>query len=249
MIIEAFWDEFSENEHKIADIKKILAKRADKIITISEFSKSEILKYYPDIEENKIVIVPQGSSLKANDNNIKLDLPKKYLLFVGARKSYKNFKFMLSSIAPLMKNKNISLVVASPWDFDEEEKELINNLEIANLIIHLSPSDNELAQLYKNAICYIFPSKYEGFGIPVLEAFEFNCPVIASNTASLPEVGGDACEYFNPEDSNSILQTVEKVIEDENLRKLMTEKGKERLKNFSWENTALKTKEVYESII
>ena len=249
MIIEAFADEFGENEQKLSRYKDIIAHRADKIFTISEFSKSEILKYYPDITEDKVKVIHLASALKEKEENISLTLPEKYLLFVGARRFYKNFKFMLNSIAPLIKEKQIPLVVASPWDFDEEETKIINDKNISNLIIHMKPTDGELAHLYKNALCYIFPSMYEGFGIPVLEAFEFDCPVITSNIASLPEVGSYACEYFDPKDENSIYETVKKVVENDDLRQQMKINGKKRLEDFSWEKTAIKTMQEYERVL
>ena len=113
----------------------------------------------------------------------------------------------------------------------------------------MKPTDEELSVLYKNALCYIFPSLYEGFGIPVLEAFEFDCPVITSNAASLPEVGEYACEYFDPKDENSIYTTVKSVIENDDLRAQMKLNGKKRLANFSWEKTAIQTMREYERII
>ena len=249
MIIEAFKDEFGENEKKLSNFKDIIAHRADRILTISEFSKSEILRYYPDINENKVKVIHLASALKLKDSNVDLNLPDKYLLFVGARRFYKNFKFMFKSIASLLKEKQIPIIVASPWDFDNEEKNIIKSCNIENLVIQMKPTDEELSVLYKNALCYIFPSLYEGFGIPVLEAFEFDCPVVTSNIASLPEVGGDACEYFNPKDENSIYTTVKNVIENDDLRSNMKLNGRKRLSAFSWEKTAIETMQEYERII
>ena len=102
--------------------------------------------------------------------------------------------------------------------------------------------------LYKNALCFVLPSLYEGFGLPVLEAMKNGCPVLISNVSSLPEVGGDAALYFNPEDTNDITKKLEKVIDDKNLREDLIKKGYEQVKKFSWEKTAKDTLKALEEM-
>jgi glycosyltransferase involved in cell wall biosynthesis len=109
-------------------------------------------------------------------------------------------------------------------------------------------TDQDLPSLYKNAECFVLPSLYEGFGLPVLEAMQYGCPVLVSNVSSLPEVGGDACLYFDPENADEIAQKIDLVISDEKQRKEMIEKGKIQVKKFSWEKTAKQTLQVLEEL-
>jgi glycosyltransferase involved in cell wall biosynthesis len=106
-----------------------------------------------------------------------------------------------------------------------------------------------LKNLYKNAQAFVFPSLYEGFGLPVLEAFSCGCPAILSNASSLPEIGDDGAIYFNPYDNESITNAIEKVLFDEKFRYNLIQKGFDRLKFFSWDKTAISTKKVYDSLL
>ena len=116
-------------------------------------------------------------------------------------------------------------------------------------ITHINGDENLLRSLYKNAEFFIYTSKYEGFGIPILESFSQNCPVLCSNTSSLPEVAGDAAIYFNPDDYTSISEAIEKIIYSNNEKGNLIKKGRERLKLFSWEKCAEETNKVYKKIL
>ena len=118
---------------------------------------------------------------------------------------------------------------------------LLKDLKIEDRVDHYEINDRILAQLYKNAIAFIFPSLYEGFGIPVLEGFKCKCPAVLSNSSSLSEIAGEAAVYFDPEDRDSIEEAVKRVVYDADLRKKMIEKGSERVKDFSWRKTAEQT--------
>ena len=109
-------------------------------------------------------------------------------------------------------------------------------------------TDEELQALYKNALCFILPSLYEGFGLPVLEAMQNGCPVITSNISSLPEAGGDAALYVDPQDVNDIADKIQKVISNQKLRDDMMEKGYKQVKKFSWEKTARETLKALEEV-
>jgi glycosyltransferase involved in cell wall biosynthesis len=102
-----------------------------------------------------------------------------------------------------------------------------------------------LATLYMNAVAFVFPSRYEGFGIPVLEAFQCGCPLIASNVSSLPEIAADAAIYFDPTDKESLRNAVEIVIHDRDMRNALVNKGYLRARDFSWEKVAQQTKDLY----
>jgi len=177
-------------------------------------------------------------------------LPKKYILFVGSRSGYKNFNLFVEAITPLLvKDNELKLVCVGGGNFKEIENEKFKRLNIINKIYQYSVNDDILTYLYKKAVAFIFPSLYEGFGIPILEAFSCGCPVIASNTSSLPEVAGDAAVYFDPTDKLSMLNSIQKVIYNDELKKQLINKGIERVKEFTWEKTAEKTKMLYEEIL
>jgi glycosyltransferase involved in cell wall biosynthesis len=240
MTHEIFPDTVSKKDMTVK-WKKELVYMADKIIAISENTKKDIVKFY-DIDKDKIEVVYWGTSIVVPKEKIDIDLPERYILFVGNRGTYKNFELFFKSVSTLLKNdKDLYLVCAGSGKFNDREIEMFTNSEVLDKVRHIRFKDDvELAYIYSKATCFVFPSLYEGFGIPVLEAFASNCPAVISNTSSLPEVGGNAVEYFNPEDINSMHDAVKTVVEDSKLRKEMTRKGRERLKLFSWEITARK---------
>lgn len=220
--------------------------RATKIIAISESTKKDLVRLY-GIDEKKIKVIYLASSLGTADAAPPpFALPKKYLLFVGQRRDYKNFIFFVESIAPLLnRDPELTLLCTGGGAFTVEETDLLDKLRISGQVLQYSVSDKVLATLYKNALAFVFPSLYEGFGIPVLEAFSCGCPAILSNTSSLPEVGGEAARYFDPTDANSLCSAVAEVLSDRALRQEMVRQGLERSCAFSWEKTARQTKEIY----
>ena len=117
------------------------------------------------------------------------------------------------------------------------------------MVKYVPADDKKLQSLYRNALAFVFPSIYEGFGMPILEAFSCGCPVILSDASCLPEVGGDAAVYFNPKDVVSMRNAVERVVSDEKLRNQMRERGYKQLEKFSWRKCAEETKKVYEKVI
>ena len=131
----------------------------------------------------------------------------------------------------------------------KEEINLINELglNIKN-IIHINGNENFLKSLYTNAEFLIYPSKYEGFGIPILESFSQNCPVLCSNTSSLPEVADDAALFFNPDEPEEISLTIDRFLQSSESRNILIGKGLERLKKFSWEKCAKQTLNVYQNL-
>jgi glycosyltransferase involved in cell wall biosynthesis len=233
--------------------KRTLAERANKIIAVTENTKKDIIKFL-EISSSKVNVIHHGVLIDAKNENMKdtaihFSLPEKYLIFVGSRERYKNFYFFIGSIAPfLLKNEKIFVVCAGGGSFSIEEMAFLRRLNIDSKVTQYDVTDDELIYLYKNAICFVFPSLYEGFGMPILESFACGCPVIASYASSLPEIGGDAAAYFDPKDTISLRDSVEKVINDRVLQENMKLKGYEQLKKFSWEKTAKETKNLYKSI-
>jgi glycosyltransferase involved in cell wall biosynthesis len=119
---------------------------------------------------------------------------------------------------------------------------------VTDRILHISADDREMASLYRHALCFVFPSHYEGFGIPILEAFANGCPVCLSNASCFPEVAGDAALFFNPNDAQSMLDTLRETVKSEALRKQLSAAGLERIKDFSLSNMVQRTCEVYRKL-
>ncbi len=228
-------------------------KRASKITTISQASKNDIIKYYK-VPATKVVVTYPGikkmnSNLKKKDLLTKYEIGGDYILFVGTLQPRKNLSRLIEAMAQL-KDKNIKLVVVGKkgWMF-EEILAAPAKFGVTDKVKFLeNVPDVDLPELYESAACFVLPSLYEGFGLPVLEAMQNGCPVITSNVSSLPEAGGDAALYVNPLDASDIADKIDKVLEDSDLRGKMIKEGYEQVKKFSWEKTARETLDVLESL-
>jgi len=249
MIHEKFADMYSI-DNKTTKHKRILCEKASKIIAISNNTKKDLIELF-SIEESKIEVIYHGNSLVlSNDHEFKIKLPEKYILFVGSRNKYKNFTLFIKSVSLLLnEDLNLYVVCVGGGSFNNEELILFEELKIKNRIIQFDLEDNLLSQFYFRALMFIFPSLYEGFGMPILEAFSCECPLVCSNISSFPEIAVDGAIYFDPYDKESMYKAMKKVYNSENDRHRIIRNGKERLKYFSWEKTAEKTKKIYESII
>jgi glycosyltransferase involved in cell wall biosynthesis len=230
--------------------KKELAEKAQAIIAISEKTKNDLVDIY-GINPNKIKVVYLGNSLFPQDSSSsKLKLPEKYLLFVGTRNDYKNFDRFLKASARIMKeDQELNIVCVGGGNFSKNEKTLISSLGVESRVNQYNVTDAELYYVYQNAQAFIFPSLYEGFGIPIIEAFVAQCPVILSNSSCFPEIAGDAAVYFDATDEDSIMNSIKQTIYNSELQASLKVKGLERSKQFSWENTARKTLDVYKSVL
>ncbi|HBC76077.1 MAG: hypothetical protein A2008_01735 [Candidatus Wallbacteria bacterium GWC2_49_35] len=250
MIHELFPAEYPGGD-KFLELKKLMIEKAARVIAISESTKRDIVRLYGGKFEEKIDVVYLGNSLDAsNAETGGLKTPEKYLLFVGSRSKYKNFIFFVESVVSILKrDPELKIVCAGGGAFSETELAFFNKLGLGGRFSQYSLDDGTLAHLYKKALAFVFPSLYEGFGIPVLESFAAGCPLIVSDSSSLPEVAGDACVYIDSADGASIAGAVEKVIGSAQLRSQLIAKGYEQLKKFSWEITAEKTKKIYEEIL
>jgi glycosyltransferase involved in cell wall biosynthesis len=250
MIHEIFPDSSSGGEVVLAN-KKMIAEKASVIIAISKNTKKDIVRFF-GIDEDKIKVIYLASSCKPNvcDESLNLSLPENYVFFIGKRNGYKNFDLFVESMALIMKkDSSLNIVCAGGGVFTKAEKEKFRDFDIESRISHFFGGDNLIQHLYSKALAFVFPSLYEGFGIPILEAFSCNCPVICSRTSSLPEIAKDSAIYFNPEDKTEMRNSIEEVLYDKTLRERLVELGVERLKDFSWANTARQTKKIYKEII
>ena len=225
----------------------LVLKTSKHVFTVSDYTLNEIVKYYPNIKnlQTRMSVVYNGhfySNVKIKNDG------SNYILYVGTVSKSKNIKILVDALKLINKRKiiiNLKIVGGANSQVFENEK--IDNFEWIEFIGHINDT-SELASLYSNAKLFVFPSLYESFGIPPVEAQSFGCPVLSSNTTSLPEICGDGAIYFNPYDINDLKEKIELVLNDENLKNELKTKGFENIKRFSWEQSAKKIIEVIERL-
>ncbi|KEF39754.1 glycosyltransferase [Schinkia azotoformans MEV2011] len=218
----------------------ILTRTSKLIITNSNFSKSELIGCFR-VKESKIRVSYLGCEhierIEKNDNIIKTYglQYKRYILAVSSMNPLKNFQLIQTAIH-LLQDFNIYVVIAGM-----ENSRIFEDsyLEPNNRMIYVGyVNEQELRSLYENATCFVYPSKYEGFGLPPLEAMSMGCPVILSTAASLPEVYGESVLYCDPNDSYSLVKQLIKIYSDENLKKQLIQEGIDHAKSFRWQTCA-----------
>lgn len=238
--------DYRTSHAKQIESKKSLIYSATQIITVSENTKKDLLEIYP-INPEKISVIYHGAPTgitKVLKNHF-----GKYILYVGRRTRYKNFRFFVQSIASLLTADTALKMVCVGAPFNQEEDDFLKELDIRRQVFACSASEDELYSLYRNAIVFVYPSTFEGFGIPILEAFANNCPVCLSYSSCFPEIAGDAALYFDPEDQNSIFENVQRIITDRTLSSEFVKRGEKRLSTFSWNKAAQQTLEVYQKSV
>lgn len=234
----------------LVEQKRKLLEKASSIIAISEATKKDIL-YFTSIDPQKVTVIHHGEPdyfFKLSAGDQMPTAKKDYFLYVGNRGGYKNFNILLTSLSSFLKKENVFIKVVGR-ELNKEEHELINRLGITEYILFINETSEEvLFNLYKNAICFIYPSLMEGFGIPILEAFYAECPVVCSDIPCFKEIAMNAALYFDPKSPESICSAVQKIYSDKQLQTELINKGMRRLNSFSWSNTAKATNAVYEKV-
>lgn len=240
-----------------ANVIPAAAKRADHIITISETSKNDIRKIL-GVPEEKITIIPNGSHPDfrpirdeeyLDEMREKYQLPNDYVLGFASSDPRKNVGTLIKSIG-ILRSKGVDselVLVACSSEAWESVKELAKNGDVEPRLVQCPPR-KDLAAIYSMANALAFPSLYEGFGLPVIEAMACGTPVVTSNVSSLPEVAGDAALLVDPMDAGAIADALSKVITDSYWREEMVEKGFARASSFSWQRTVEQTIAVYEKV-
>jgi len=249
MIHELFSSQL-DPQGAIVEGKRRAILSAQAILCISESTRNDLLDRYPSLE-NKISITYLASELDANLAYGSETVPSRpYYLYVGSRTAeYKNFDGLLLAFSKAVSvNQELSLcVVGSP--FSPAELKLIADLKLTNFIEHYGhANDSHLAKLYRCSLGFVYPSLYEGFGIPPLEAMSCGTPVIASNSSSIPEVVGDAGLLFDPKSPEDLADHLLFLANSPAERDRLIAKGFERTKLFSWDKTASQTLDVYKSV-
>jgi glycosyltransferase involved in cell wall biosynthesis len=239
---------------------KLALDSADAIVCVSENTKKDLLLIYPSLKSNpNIYVVNNGVSLKYDETlnsqyfdrflSLNLNKPQKYILFVGKRVKYKNFESALLGFYESRLTKQGFSMICVGSDFSNDEYQCLNKLGLQKSVLAIDNVTNrELNYLYQNSYALVYPSLYEGFGLPPLEAMNCGCPVIASNTSSIPEVVGDAGILINPQDVKAIASALE-ILLCEETRNNYIKKGFERAKLFAWDKAAEKYIEIYRSLV
>ncbi len=244
-------EKFSDNSIRSKTIiknKKKAVKRADHIICISESTKKDLVDIIgidPDIAS----VVHLGSNLAPKHSKILYQtthMTRDFILYVGPRSGYKNFEVLINAFANSNHIKQkFSLIAFGGGAFNKNELKLIKKSNVSAM--QLSGPDELLTSLYSEAFVFVYPSKYEGFGIPPLEAMQLGCPVICSKVSSIPEVVGDAGLYFINDNPESLKECIELMLESI-IRDSYIEKGYKRSRLFTWNKSANKTLQVYRKI-
>ena len=246
MIHEMYPENFRFIDRTAKNKKKLLDK-ADGIIAISKSTKKDIVNFLK-IDEQKIRVIYLANSLRYEIESMPF-VEKDYILYVGNRRGYKNWERFIHSFARSKYKNDIACVCFGGGEFSPNEMNLLKKYSLENNVINISGDDSVLANLYKYATAFIYPSEYEGFGLPPLEAMYYGTPVLAGNKSSIPEVVGDAGILFDPLNIEEITFQLDRVLSSKELRDHLMKKGVKREKEFSWARCAEETEKYYKSLL
>lgn len=231
-------------------VKKQYVMRADHIICISESTRNDLLRTYGEID-CPVSIVHLGVEERfAPDQPRPTGIPDQYVLFVGNRGSYKDAPSLIRAFSVIHKDfPGLNLLFVGGGNFTTEEESLMRDLGIRALAHQVSLSDFDMPGVYGQAVLNVFPSRFEGFGLPALEAMACGAPTLLAHSTSLPEVGGDAAAYFPPGDVSALAHQMSVILSSSTERRRMTANGLERARQFTWQKTALETAAVYSAAL
>ena len=253
MIHERFPESFHALDNTL-EIKRLAVERADLVIAISDHIRKDLLELY-SLSPDKVTTVHLGFdnfevSAAIHSDGLTLKNEEPFLLYVGNRAGYKNFNYFLKAyVASFWLRSNFSIVAFGGGNFTIGEKRLIADLQLDTMKInHLSGDDRLPGSLYRKAAAFIYPSRYEGFGIPPLEAMAHDCPVIASHVSSIPEIVGEAGSYFDQNSVENIRVVMEQTLSSQQVINELKLKGRQRLTQFSWEKCAESTLKIYQQV-
>jgi glycosyltransferase involved in cell wall biosynthesis len=250
MMDELFPRENDPVQQNLIRAKASLCRNASAILTISESSKNDMVRLLGLPAERIKVTYLSGAETVNPAHRPAFDLPARYVLFVGNRSWYKNFAVFLEGMIPLLKEQpNLHVFCAGGGAFTAAELERFSAAGVADRILQRNVGEEDLYALYRGARLFVFPSRYEGFGIPVLEAFACSCPLVVSKVSSLPEVAGEAALYMDPDSPDSITEAVRKILGDDGVRNSLVAAGQVQRQRFSWKKCAEETAEVYRQVV
>lgn len=246
---ECYTNTLTNNVHEKELLQKNSLERADKIIAISHHTKKDLVDLW-NINPEKIVVIHHGvDKNKISNLNTSRIISEPYILYVGERYGFKNFARFIQAFALVNKKFPDLKLICTGRAFSDVEKKQIETLHIMDKIVQIYANEQTMAQLYRDAQMFVYPTYSEGFGMPMLEAMVYDCPVVVSNASCLPEVAGDACLYFDPFQVEDIALKMEQLLTSPTLRQEIVAKGAVQLEKFSWDKSAKEHMDVYQSLI
>lgn len=246
MIPELF---FKKNDQQALN-KIRLCKKAAHIVAVSENTKRDLIQML-HIPDNKITVIYHGAPSESYNLSSSPIVLGRYLLYVGCRDNYKSFILMLKALLPVLRRHHDIKILCTGPEFTLDERSVIKSFGIVDRVVHKSVNNSELMNLYAHAICFIYPSQYEGFGIPILESYAAHCPVMLNHASCFPEIAEDAAIYFNLDDSSSDLEMVMEsfLLMEMKQKEELIERQLQRLKEFSWKKSAEQLADVYSKVV
>ncbi len=230
------------------DKRKKILENMDKIICVSENTKNDLLNYY-NLNVDKIDVIYNGSDHLIPINNIEdqtISVNKPYILYVGSRSKYKNFKLFIDAYAKSKRLiNNFNILCFGGGKFSKSEIRILKELKIFDKINLIIGDDKILKSCYQNASLFIYPSLYEGFGISILEAMNEECPTLVSEIPAFKEILGKKGSFFNPQDIDDLVFNMEKILFDTEVKKNLILNGKSISKKYSWDECYNKTIKLY----
>lgn len=239
---------------KTSQAKKLALARADHVVCVSESTRRDLLSCF-DLPEAMISVAHNGVSTlpppEPPSDREGGDLLRRtpFLLFVGHRGGYKNFKTLLRAYAQSPTLRELPLACFGGGDFSSTEREALDKARVSGTVLQLSGRDAQLSWLYQNAALFVYPSRYEGFGLPPLEAMSAGCPVACGNGGSLPEVVGDAALLFDPNSPEDMAHAIKRALNSATLRAELSRRGRERADMFTWDKNADIMRGIYLKLI
>jgi glycosyltransferase involved in cell wall biosynthesis len=247
MIHEKFPQYFPKND-RTSEFKQHAVQRADHIICVSENTRSDLIEML-GVPRDRTSVVHHGQPVNPHiERPAQRVTDRPYIAYVGARNGYKNFSGLIRAFgqSEVLRN-NFSMVAFGGGPFTSIEREEMAAAGIPkDGIIHLQGGDELLDSIYRGAAAFVYPSLYEGFGLPPLEAMFANCPVVTSRTSSLPEVCGEAAEYFDPDRPETMAIAIQNVVASNGRRQELIEFGRLQVRKFSWDTCAKQTAAIYD---
>lgn len=241
---------FSIDKHQVEQKLAIIPK-ATHIVAVSERTKQDLVRIM-HVPEEKVSVIYHGSDEEPYTPSTTAPIAEEYILFVGTRYEYKNFKAFCKSCVGILKRHPQLNIVCTGVPFSPEEIQFFESLGIKERMVHkFVQTSQELLDLYHYAFTFVYPSKYEGFGIPILEAYKADCPVMLNRASCFPEIAGDAAVFFDlnseKSDFEEQFETLYRLTGDE--REELIQRQRERMKLYSWSKSAAQLADVYKDVL